>query len=401
MKILHVIANLAPRYGGPPKACFEMARAMASLGHRVSIYTTNQDGPTELNVPTDHPVIKDGVEIRYFTIQHPRFWGFSIPLVLALRKVIRESDIVHIHSLYLFHGVAAAHYCRKYNIPYLICPHGTLDPFLYKRHRLRKSVMEFLFERRNIKYAAAIHFTMEEEKKLAEPYIFKTLGIVVPHGLDLSEYESLPKQGAFRSQYPEIGGKKIILFFGRLNFKKGLDVLVRAFAQVAQEWDDVRLVIAGPDNDGYGEKVREWLRRRGVLNRATFTGMLLGKDKLSVLRDGDMFVLPSYTENFGIAVMEAMACGVPVVISDKVNIWREIAASGAGRVAPCDADRFAEIISELLENRESAKQMGERGKALVMERFQWSDVAQTMEDAYRSIIPGKISVHREATQADK
>lgn len=386
MKILHVIANLAPRYGGPPKACFEIARAVANLGHAVSIYTTNQDGPSELDVPTDQPVFKDGVEIRYFPIQHPRFWVLSIPLACALRKAIREYDVVHIHSLYLFHGIVAAYYCRKYNVPYLIRPHGTLDPFLYKRHRLRKSVMELLFEHRNLRHAAAIHFTTEEEKKLAAPYIFQTPGIVVPLGLDLSEYESLPEQGTFKSRYPETIGKKIVLFFGRLNFKKGLDILVQAFARVAQMRNDVHLVFVGPDNERYGEKVSGWLYRWGVLNRATFTGMLTGEDKLAVLRDADMFVLPSYTENFGISVVEAMACEVPVVISDKVNIWQEVETSGAGRVASCDADHFAEMILELLDSPEAARQMGVKGKALVKERFQWSNVALAMEDAYRSIV---------------
>ncbi len=393
MKILHVIANLAPRYGGPPKACIEMAQAMASLGHTVSIYTTNQDGSSELDVPTYQPVFKDGVEIRYFPIQHPRFWGFSLPLAQVLCKAIREYDIVHIHSLYLFHNMIAAHYCRKYNVPYLIRPHGTLDPYIYKRHRLRKSVMELLFEHKNIKNAAAIHFTTEEEKSLAKPYVFKTPGIVVPHGLDLSEYENLPEQGTFRFRYPETDGKKIVLFFGRLNFKKGLDILVQAFARVARERDDVHLVLAGPDNEGFGDKVRLWLNKEGVLDCATFTGMLLGEDKLAVLQDADMFVLPSYSENFGISVVEAMACGVPVVISDKVNIWREVAASGAGRVASCDADRFAKMILELLDNPEMARQMGGNGKALVKERFQWSNVALAMESAYRSIVSGKISVN--------
>ena len=375
-----------------------MARAVAGLGHGVSIYTTNQDGPVELDVPVDQQVFKDGVKIRYFPIQHPRFWGFSIPLAQALRKAIRKYDIVHIHSLYLFHNMAAAHYCRKYNVPYLIRPHGTLDPFLYKRHRLRKSVTEFLFERRNIKYAAAIHFTTEEEKNLAKPYIFQTPGIVVPHGLDLSEYESLPERGTFRTRYPEIDGKKIVLFFGRLNFKKGLDILVRAFARVTLKRNDVHLVLTGPDNERFGDKIRIWLSEQGILDRTTFTGMLLGEDKLAVLRDADIFVLPSYTENFGISVVEAMACGVPVVISDKVNIWHEVAAGRAGQVASCNSDRFAEMISDLLDNPETAKQMGENGKALVIERFQWPKVALAMEEAYSLIVSGNRKLAAEANK---
>lgn len=142
MKILHVIANLAPRYGGPPKACFEMARAVANLGHKVTIYTTNQDGPTQLDVPMDQSVFRDGVEIRFFPIQHPRFLGTSLPMAKALSSIIQKVDVVHIHSLYLFHNIIAAHYCRVYNVPYMVRPHGTLDPFLYRRHRFRKSIME-------------------------------------------------------------------------------------------------------------------------------------------------------------------------------------------------------------------------------------------------------------------
>ena len=386
MKILHVIANLVPRYGGPTKACFEMARAMANLGHTVSIYTTNGDGPFELDVSVKYPIVKDGVKIYYFPIQHPRFWGYSFPMTLKIKKTVRDYDIVHIHSLYLFHDLIGGHYCRRYNVPYLICPHGSLDPYIYKRHRIRKSIAELLFENRNIKSAAAIHFITEEEKKLASSYIFQTRGIVVPLGLDLSEYKSLPEKGTFRFQYPEIKENKIILFFGRLNFKKGLDILVRAFARVARERNDVHLVLAGPDNEGFGDKVQTWLYEEGVLDHATFTGMLTGKDKLAVLRDADIFVLPSYSENFGISVVEAMACGVPVVISDKVNIWREVAESGAGSVATCDANRFTEIMLELIDNPQTANQMGEKGKALVKERYQWSSVALALEDAYRSII---------------
>ena len=401
MKILHVIANLAPRYGGPSKACLEMAQAVKALGHMVTIFTTNQDGSAVLDVPTGLPVNRNGVEIRYFPIQYPRFFGTSIPLANALREKIKDFDIVHIHSLYLFHGMISGYYCRKFNIPYLIRPHGTLDPFIYKRHRFRKFIIESLFENKNIKYATAIHFTSKEEKRLAEQYVFNTPSIIVPNGLYFSEYKNLPQLGTFRSQYPETIGKKIILFFGRINFKKGLDILVRSFGKIAKTRDNVHLVITGPDNDGFGDKVRGWLKEQEILDRATFTGMLLDKDKLSVLRDADIFVLPSYTENFGISLIEALVCGLPVVISDKVNLWREVKKNGAGLVAACDSDRFAEMILYLLDNPDDARMMGKNGNALVKERFQWSNVALSLEDAYHSIVFGKISACREETEINK
>jgi len=386
MKILHVIANLAPRYGGPSQACWEMARAVAQLGHQVSIYTTNQDGPGELEVPLDRPVRRDGVEIRYFPIQAPRFWGASLPLALALKRRIPASDLVHIHSLYLFHDLVAGHWCRRFNVPYLMRPHGTLDPFIHRRHRGRKRLMELLFEDRNLRRAAALHFTTAEEKTLAAPFTFQTPGVVVPLGINWEEFAHLPDPGGFRRRYPEIGDKTVILFFGRINFKKGLDILARAFGAVARRRRDVHLVITGPDNEGWGARVRTWLAEEGVAERTTFTGMLLGPEKLAVLRDAALFVLPSYAENFGLAVIEAMAAALPVVISDQVNIWREVKAAGAGRVIPTDPQALADQLLDLLDHPEAAACMGRKGRALVQKRFQWPQIARSLAIAYERII---------------
>jgi glycosyltransferase involved in cell wall biosynthesis len=386
MKILHVIANLAPRYGGVFKACWEMARAVADLGHEVSIYTTNQDGPGTLQVPTDRPVWREGVEVRYFPIQPPRFWSPSLPLAGGLRQKIKISDLVHVHSLYLFHDLVAGYYCRLHGVPYLIQPHGALDPFIYRRHRGRKQLMEWAFQNRNIRKAEAILFTAANEQELAAPYTFKTPGLVVPLGIDQTEFERMPEAGRFRSRYPEIGDKAIILFLGRVNFKKGLDILARAFGAVARHRQDVHLVIAGPDSEGWGDRVRSWLKEEEVLERSTFTGMLLGPDKVAAYRDAAMFVLPSYSENFGLAVLEAMAAGLPVIISDNVNIWREVESAGAGKVVPCDVPKLTAEILGLLDKPEMADQMGQKGKKLVRDDYAWHKIATRLQESYAAII---------------
>jgi len=367
-----------------------MARAQARLGNEVSIYTTNQDGNRELFVPTDRVVQQDGVSIRYFPIQHPRFWGTSLPLAQALRGKIPDVDVVHIHSIYMFHTAVAAFYSKKFQIPYIIRPHGTLDPFIYNRHRFRKKIVEILFQDRVLRCASGIHFITEEEKMLAGKYTFGAPGFVVPLGLDIDEYSCVPAKGKLISRFPELNGKTIILFLGRINFKKGLDILVTAFAAIVREQKDVHLLIAGPDNTGYGKKVSEWLKKENVHTKTTLAGMLQGEEKLEAFHISSVFVLPSYSENFGIAVLEAMACGLPVIVSDKVNLWHEVVAARAGEVAPCDADAFSRKIHDILNDKESARQMGMNGNALVRKKFSWHEIATRLLSTYSSLITKPI-----------
>ena len=361
-----------------------MARAQARLGNEVSIYTTNQDGNRELSVPTDRVVQHEGVSIRYFPIQHPRFWGTSLPLARALRGKIPDVDVVHIHSIYMFHTAVTAFYSKKFQIPYVIKPHGTLNPYIYKRHRFRKKIVEILFQDRVLRRASGIHFMTEEEKMLACGHTFGAPGFVAPIGLDIDEYSCDLAKGKLISRFPELNGKRIILFLGRINFVKGLDILVNAFAAVAREEDDVHLLIAGPDDNGYGKKISEWLKKGNVHTKTTLAGMLQGEEKLEAFHISSVFVLPSYSENFGIAVLEAMACGLPVIVSERVNLWSEVVAAKAGEVAPCDAEMFSRKIQDILNNKESARQMGMNGNALVRDKFSWQEIASKLMSVYSS-----------------
>ena len=386
MKILHVIANLSPDRGGPPKAALEMCRALARHGHTVTLYTTNAYGAGTLNVPIDRPVLVDGVSVHYFPIGRFRRWSFSWPLARALHDHVRKFDVVHIHSLYIFHTFAAAHYCRKYNVPYLIRPHGSLDPFLRRKSRVKKAIYHFLIEKRNLDHAAAIHYTTHEEMELAHrPVGIRAPGVVVPLGLNLDDYAVLPPRGTLRARFPQIGDKFIVLFLGRINFKKGLDLLARAYGEVACRREDVHLVIAGPEDEGYGRQVRAWIEEKDLLDRVTFTGMLLGQDKLAAFRDADVFVLPSYAENFGIAVIEAMACGLPVIISDQVNICREIAVAEAGIVVNCSVESLANGIHRVLDDPNLAERLGKNGYELVKQKFTWDTALGHLIPIYRKL----------------
>ena len=385
MRVVHAIATLSATYGGPPKACLETAQAVAALGHEVSILTTDLGFPGRLDVPIGQAVNRGGVAVHYHPGIRPYFWGTSPALVRALRVAIPRADVVHLHSLYFHHTMATARICAQLGVPYLIQPHGALDPYLFRHHRGRKLVAEAWFQNAATRRAAAIQFTTEEERLLAEPHVFSVRGVVVPIGLNPVDYAELPPRGTFRARYPAIGDRPMTLFLGRLNFKKGIDVLLSAFAEAVDAGSDAHLVLAGPDGGDRG-RIESRIDECGLRSRTTLTGMVVGQDKLALLADADLFALSSWTENFGIAVLEAMACGLPVAISDRVNLWRSVADADAGWVAPMETSAFRDILLEALANPSRLREKGNRGQALVAKQFAWPQIAPIQVAAYESAL---------------
>ncbi len=388
MKVLHVLANVSPAAGGPAAAAEGMARAVAARGHEVTLCTTDWDDGGRFEVPVDRPVLRDGVAYRFFPVQRPVRFGTSWPMARALPALVAAADVVHLHSLYLFHDWAAARACRRAGTPYILRPHGSLDPYIWRRHRWRKRLVEAAFQDRVTRGAAALHFTSEDEMRLAEPYGHGVPGVVVPLGLDRSPFADLPPADAFRHRHPEVGERGIVLFFGRLDPKKGLDLLVPAFADAVRGGLDLHLVVAGPDF-GMEDRTRAWLAAEGMTGRATFTGMVTGEDKLAVLAAADLFVLPSYSENFGISVVEAMAAGLPVVVSEAVNIWREVVADGAGLAVPCERAALARAIAALMPDPDRRRAMGAAGRDSVARRYDWDRIAARLEEVYRAVAAGR------------
>jgi glycosyltransferase involved in cell wall biosynthesis len=388
MRILHVIPSLAARDGGPPKAVIEMCRELLRRGEHAEIYTTNADGDGSLDVPVGRPIEVRDVKVTYFPVNGSHYYKFSVPIAAALRTNVPRYDVVHINSLYQFPSTIAAYYCRKYGFPYILTPHGSLDPYIYWHHPLRKRLYEVLVERRNLAAAKAVHFTSAEEMELASSLGLRFRGVVGPYGLEIDESPPDCWTDA-EAEWPELVGKKVLLFLGRINFKKGLDVMARAFGAVHRRRGDAHLVIAGPDTDGYAGEVRKWLDDEGALDAATFAGMVVDGRKAALFRRADLFVLPSYSENFGIAVVEAMAAGLPIVISNKVNIWREIDEAGAGVVVKPDAEEVAGAILVLLDDPLRAKQMGERGRRLALEKFSWKAAGDHLVRLYQGVVAGR------------
>ncbi len=395
LRILQVIASLAPRYGGPSVACPALARALVRLGATVTVFTTNVDGPRKYRLPSGTTEQRDGVQYEYFDgWTWPAEYKFSPALARALFHRVAAFDVVHIYSMYIFSATAAAWACRRRGVPYLLQPHGTLDPYLRRRHALRKRAYEWLVERRNFRHAAAVLFNTPEEHRLAEAWLNHLVGsaevperAVVPVGVE--EHWFAPSDPAvcasLLARFPELSGKQWIIFFGRLSFKKGLDVLARAFAEVARRNPQAHLVVAGPDTEGLGAQLRAWLQQSQVLEKASFVGVLDSQQSRALLGAGTVFVLPSYSENFGQAVAEAMACGLPVVISDRVNLCSAVAQAGAGVVVPCESAATAAAIEQILRQPAQARAMGERGRRLVAERYNGQTVAGQMLALYQRV----------------
>jgi glycosyltransferase involved in cell wall biosynthesis len=399
MKILQVVESLAPRYGGPSVACPAMCRELARRGHEVAIYATDVDGHTRLSVPLDHSINDAGVRMHYFrgwTI--PPRYKFSPRLAQALEDTLPSFDLAHIYSIYGFPSLAAAHYCRKFGVPFLLHPHGSLDPFLRRHHSLRKSIYSRIFLPQVFSGASAVLFNSEEERRLSrgapelarldDPFGEGPRSVIVDVGVEdvfFTETDANARR-KFRRKFPELIGRRLVTYFGRLNFKKGLDILVAAFSAVAREQEGIHLVLAGPDGEGYGAQVRSWLAHEGMLPRATFIGNVAGAERVALLQDSEMMVLPSYTENFGQAVAEAMAAGTAVIISDGVNIWPEVEKARAGIVVACDAGQTAEALRRLLADPAGTREMGRRGRELASARFPWSAVGEQILRVYETML---------------
>jgi glycosyltransferase involved in cell wall biosynthesis len=249
-----------------------------------------------------------------------------------------------------------------------------------------KRIYERLFDMPNLNHASAIHYHSQEEAEQASPLKLQAKSMILPTGIDWASYENLPDRNSFRRRLDVKPETPLILFLGRVNFKKGLDLLVPAFARVLEQFPRARLAIIGPDNERYAEKVKLWCREFGIGRSVLWVDHLDPEDVKKAFVDADVFVLPSYTENFGMTVVEAMACACPVVISNKVGIWRDIKDSGAGFVVELDPAQISHAICHVLQNKEEARDMGMQGRRAAREHYALSRIVGTFTHFYQELI---------------
>ncbi|MBW4508609.1 MAG: hormogonium polysaccharide biosynthesis glycosyltransferase HpsP [Scytonematopsis contorta HA4267-MV1] len=392
MKILQIIPSISLIYGGPSQMILGLAPALASLGVEVTVITTDSNGDTgqqPLDVPLNKPIKQDGYdgyEVIYFRCSPFRRYKFSLDLLQWLNSHAHEYDLAHIHALFSPVSSFAARICRQKGLPYILRPLGTLDPADLRKKRQLKQLYTAVLERPNIAGAAALHFTSEQEAKISERFGVVTRDLVLPLGV-IPASEILDKN-LVRQQFGIPSDVPLVLFMSRVDPKKGLDLLIPALEKLLVSGLKFHFVLAGgnPQDTDYVEQIKTQIQNSPLQTNTTITGFVTGELKSALLQTADLFVLPSYYENFGIAVAEAMVRGTAVVISDQVHIYPQIRDSNSGWVCPTDVKELCLVIRDALQNPEERKQRGLNAQQYALQHYSWEAIGREIIKAYAKFI---------------
>jgi glycosyltransferase involved in cell wall biosynthesis len=385
MKILQIVPSVSLVYGGPSQMVLGLSKALADQGVELTLITTNSNGDTgqpPLDVPLEIPLDQDGYQIIYFHCSPFRRYKFSLPLLQWLIKHGKDYDLAHIHALFSPLSTLAATICRTTKLPYILRPLGTLDPADLQKKRMFKKIYGNLLEKPNLAQAAAVHFTSEQECKISERFGAKTQDIVVHLGVEFNH--NLVEKRIIQEKLGMNQDKIWLLFLSRIDQKKGLDLLLPALENLIKEGFEFYFILAGanPQDQEYENNIKQKIKN-SVLNEITIiTGFVEGEMKLGLLQNADLFVLPSYYENFGIAVAEAIASQTPVVISDQVYIWEDIQQAQAGWVCHCAIGDLTAKLRLALQDQQERKRRGINAQKLAQNKYSWQAIARQLIQIY-------------------
>jgi glycosyltransferase involved in cell wall biosynthesis len=379
MKVVHAISSIDVRSGGTASAFINLTIAQQRSGLDVTAVTTFRDSE---DLSSADEMRCAGVKVKLLGPSTGKLCR-APGMEHELRGLVADADVLHIHALWEEVQHRCAVEARRAAVPYLISPHGMLDPWSLAQRALKKKIYLAWRLRRDLNRAAAIHVTATAEQQLMRPLKLAAPVFVEGLGVDLNEFRQLPEKGWLRQKYPQIGGRPIVLFLSRLHYKKGLDLLLPAFA--GAQTNDAVLVLAGPAEEGYLAELRDLARSHGIEERVIFTGMLRGIERVQAYVDAELFVLPSYTENFGIVVPEALASGCPVLVSDKVNISDQIAAAGVGGVVQTSVQSVRDGLSRWLNDAPLRQSASCRARDFVWSNFDWEQIGKHWVSHYERL----------------
>ena len=394
MKILEITPYFYPSfvYGGPPRIVYEVCKRLANKGHEVTIYTTDAYGKNKrVDFPQKTPVMIDDIRVYYLkNLANFLFSNFNIfltpQIVPLLRKNIKNFDVIHLTEYYTFQNVVASYYAKKFNVPYVVSAHGSAIPVSQAgKVFLKKAFIQF-FGRRILKMASlVIALTEEERRQYVQEGVAKEKIAIIPNGVDLKEFLNLSPKEKLKKRHKIKSSDLVILFLGRIHPKKGVDILVDAFSNLARQKDSPVLVVAGSEEDkAYTHSIKQKIITDGLEDKVLFTGFLSTDERREALSSADIFVLPSHSEGLPIAILEACASGTPVIITKQCNL-PEVEEYKCGVVINPKVGELKSALELLLKNKRLRIQMGRRGKKMIREKFDWDKIVSRLEGLFREI----------------
>lgn len=401
MKVLFITPHYEPAwaYGGVVKTTAEWAHAYAAAAPSASVdvFTTTAGGDVELDVIANTPVKIGNITVTYFS-RHPwmRRRYVSLKMFSALISNLAKYDLVHIVGLWTFGNVIAGRICRLYKIPYVVSVHGLLMPWALRHRKLRKQIFLHLVERAMLKRADGVMCSTDMEKRHYLSLNINDNAIVISNISALPDIDKGSSRDYFRRKY-NLNDSTVMLFSGRIVENKGLHLTIAAFANIAKNNPEARLIVMGPEEGDFLKKVKEQIKTLNLDDKVTLLGMLTGNDYWNAMAGADLFVLNSYSENFGLVVAEALSVGLPVLISDQVGICDMVRRYDAGYVTTLDVDDIAEKMKEMINQPQMCKEMGLRGMQLVRDHYTPQRVGTQLSIVFEQI----VKAHKIIQQRDE
>ncbi len=379
MRILHVVSSVQTSVGGPALSVTRLASEQAKLGHEVTLASLHY---THLG----HPVAAGGVRTVSLAggplAVHGRGWSPEFRRLLAAEA--RCADLVHNHGLWMWPNAYAREAAVAAGRPLVISPRGMLERWSLNRSRIRKAVAWQLFEKKNLRSAALFHATAESEAENLRGVGCGQAVVVAPNGVDLPDLSQRPARTVLESAFPLLRGRKWISFLSRLHPKKGLGPLLESWSRLAGTTDAL-LVVAGSDLTGYRGEVERMIQDLNLADRTLLTGDLRGTQKDCLLANAEFFCLPSFSENFGIAIAEAMSWARPVITSTATP-WGEVDEAGAGWVVAPESGAIEAALRDALgKTQADLEKMGAAGRAIVATRYEWAPAVSKVTQAYAGL----------------
>ncbi|MEB3209762.1 MAG: glycosyltransferase [Leptolyngbyaceae bacterium] len=393
MKILHVIPSISSLLGGPALVALNLTHALQELGVDTDIVTTNFNGdiplPVSLNQRVHYPIEGEGsptVPIWFLPYAKPALkeFLFSPELTHWLWHHIHRYDVLDNHYLFSYAPTCAAAIARLKHIPYTVRTMGQLSPWALEQSRLKKQLYTHIVERKNLKKAAAIHCTTLQEANDVRQFGIQTPTVTLPLGVNFPTFHPNAKQ-RLRQTYGVANEVPVILFLSRLHYKKRPELLLESLKQLAQQNYVFHLIMAGSGEQSYLDKLKQLTISFDIADRVSFPGFVTGSNKDILLQGSDFFVLPSFSENFGIAVAEALIAKLPVVITPGIQIASDIERANAGIVVSNDLSSLTHAIARLLSSPELRQTLGQNGQQFAQARYTWKAIAKELVNVYTMI----------------